>query len=156
MAKKKKSSKFGSDLIIKGEEVYEDGELRVRNDLDTRDTGDLATVDGKKNIIQAIRHRLSTRKGELAELGHPNYGSLLHEMIGQPNTEGTRAIIETLVQDCLMQDPRIDSIQEIHALPRKDRSGGLSMIEIIVKLRLKETYEQLNVEIPFSLEETLY
>ena len=95
MAKEKKS-RFGTDLMIAGEEVFEDGELRVRNDLFSRNTGDLSTVGGKDNIIQAIRHRLSTRKGELTELGHPNYGSLLHEMIGQPNTEGTRAIIETL------------------------------------------------------------
>ena len=153
MAKRKKSQ-YGTDLIIAAEEIFEDGELRVRNDLFARDTGDLETVKGKSNIIQAIRHRLSTRKGELTELGHPQYGSLLHEMIGQPNTEGTRAIIETLVHDCLLQDPRIESILSVQALPRKDRSGGMSMVEIQVTLRLRESYEQMSVEIPFSLEGT--
>ena len=34
-------------------------------------------------------NRLKTQKGELAPLGHPEYGSRHHELIGQPNVERT-------------------------------------------------------------------
>ncbi|MGV2388060.1 MAG UNVERIFIED_CONTAM: hypothetical protein LVR29_06225 [Microcystis novacekii LVE1205-3] len=37
--------------------------------------GDLGAIEGQTNLRQAILNRLLTRKGELAKLGHPDYGS---------------------------------------------------------------------------------
>ena len=56
---------------------------------------DYSTLDGRDNLAQAIVMRLLTPRGELAELGHPEYGSRLNELLGAPNTE-TRAACEAL------------------------------------------------------------
>ena len=48
--------------------------------------GDLDTVSGRTNMAQAIVNRLLTRRGELSKLGHPDYGSRLHELVGNSTT----------------------------------------------------------------------
>ena len=52
--------------------------------------------------------RLLTPRGELAELGHPEYGSRLHELIGSPNSETRRSLAKLFVLESLAQEPRID------------------------------------------------
>ena len=94
-----KNDRFGKDLRIR---VDTDKDGFQVSDLDISRTGDLGTVEGEETVIQAIRNRLATRRGELTELGHPEYGSLLETVIGEPNTEDTHRIIETLVRDLHM------------------------------------------------------
>lgn len=68
---------------------------------------DLATVSGPANLAQALIHRLLTRVGELADLGHPEYGSRLHLLIGERNTEGNRRLAKLFILEALSQEPRI-------------------------------------------------
>jgi phage baseplate assembly protein W len=112
----------------------------------------LGTVDGEENVIQAIRHRLATRRGELTELGHPEYGSLLETVIGEPNTEDTHRVIETLVRDCLQYEPRIENIIEIEA--RANRTYH-EIVDINVVLKLRGAGEPIRAVYPLYLEETL-
>ena len=42
--------------------------------------GDLAVATGRENLAQALLNRLHTRRGALAALGHPGYGSRLHTL----------------------------------------------------------------------------
>src|SRR5947209_14155752 len=51
---------------------------------------DLQVVSGTDNLAQAVLMRLLTPRGELAALGHPEYGSRLHELVGRQNTATTR------------------------------------------------------------------
>src|SRR3954470_14271634 len=51
---------------------------------------DYEAVDGRDNLGQAIVLRLLTERGELEEVGHPEYGSPLHELPGAPDTETGR------------------------------------------------------------------
>jgi phage baseplate assembly protein W len=69
---------------------------------------DLATTAGRPNLGQAIAMRLLTPRGELAELGHPEYGSRLHELIGVPNTETRRSLTKLFVLESLAQELRIE------------------------------------------------
>lgn len=138
---------FGTDLRLVVKTDPHDEDITYM-DLATAHTGDMETISGKDLMIQAIQQRLATRRGELAHLGHPEYGSLLEEMIGEPNTEDTRAIIETLVRDCLKYEPRIDSIEYVHA-SADDRRPDVVNIEVAVRLR--GTAERLVVEYPFKL-----
>jgi hypothetical protein len=73
---------FGTDLALTG----------AAGGLDLRATpvGDLALAAGSANIVQALTLRLMVRKGELAPLGWPDFGSRLHELIGEPNNQRTR------------------------------------------------------------------
>lgn len=68
---------------------------------------DLATVVGPANVAQALIHRLLTRVGELADLGHPDYGSRLHLLIGERATLGNRRLVKLFILEALSQEPRI-------------------------------------------------
>lgn len=77
--------------------------------------GDLDTVLDEDNLAQAIIARLTTEEGELYDVGHADYGSRLHELIGEPNNERTRERIRSMVLDCLAQEPRIKEVVSIDA-----------------------------------------
>lgn len=77
------------------------------------DLQDLQAVSGLDNLAQAIINRLHTRLGELAELGHPDYGSRLHELVGEPNNARTRAFAELYVRESLNQEPRIQEVTAV-------------------------------------------
>ena len=122
------------------------------SDINSSRTGDLDVVKGDENVIQAIRNRLTTRRGELAELGHPEYGSLLETVIGEPNNEDTHRVIETLVRDCLQHESRIESILDIVATSNPTQHH---VVDINVILKLRGDAEPIRAVYPFYLEETL-
>ena len=64
-------------------------------------------------LEQALVNRLKTRKGELAPLGHPDYGSRHHELIGEPNVERTRNLIKLYVLQALRDEPRIEQVLKV-------------------------------------------
>lgn len=114
---------------------------------------DLAVADGIAAITQAIANRLKTRKGELAALGHPDYGSRHHDLIGEPNVERTRDLIKLYVLQALRDEPRIEKVLRAdvvaeHAPPR-------DTVRITLSVRLVRESTPLNLVIPFSLEATL-
>src|SRR5262249_26281739 len=50
------------------------------------------------------------RRGELAALGHPDYGSRHHELMGEPNIQRTRDLIKLYVLQALAAEPRIEKV----------------------------------------------
>jgi phage baseplate assembly protein W len=144
-----KNDRFGKDLKIK---VSTDKHGFQISDIDVSRTGDLGIVKDEDTVLQAIRHRLSTSRGELTELGHPEYGSLLETVIGEPNTEDTHRVIETLVRDCLQYEPRIENIIDILAEPNKAEAH---VVDVGVILKLRGASEPLRAVFPLYLEETL-
>jgi phage baseplate assembly protein W len=79
--------------------------------------GDLQLAAGADNIEQALRLRLAVRRGELEPLGWPNYGSRLHELIGEPNNSRTRAMLMAFARAAILEDPRVVEITRIEARP---------------------------------------
>lgn len=75
--------------------------------------GDVDTTTGRANLVQAVINRLLTRRGELARLGHPDYGSRLHELIGELNNLRLRALAEVYIRDCLSQERRIEKVRYV-------------------------------------------
>jgi phage baseplate assembly protein W len=75
--------------------------------------GDLLLADGRRNLAQALLNRLYTRRGALAQLGHPGYGSRLHQLIGEPDTRRTRALAEFYVREALTADPRVKEVAAV-------------------------------------------
>src|SRR5256885_17177443 len=53
-------------------------------------SGDLTLASGNDNAVQALSLRLRVRKGELAPLGWPDYGSGPNEPLGEPAPPWTR------------------------------------------------------------------
>jgi phage baseplate assembly protein W len=69
---------------------------------------DIAVVEDRRNLAQALILRLLTPKGSLASLGHAAYGSRLTELIGRPKTKAVRNLCRLFVLETLAQEPRIE------------------------------------------------
>lgn len=69
---------------------------------------DLAVLQERENLAQALILRLLTPRGSLARLGHARYGSRLHEIIGQRKTEALRNLCRAYVLDVVAQEPRVE------------------------------------------------
>lgn len=97
--------------------------------------GDLATVSGRTNLGQAILNRFNTRQGEMSQLGHPEYGSRLHLLMGEMNNDRTCNLAEIYIRECLNQESRIAEIVEIRFEPpsRELDKRNLLMATIILK-----------------------
>ncbi len=142
--------RLGTDLIL----------LRNRRDQAQRDRGrdlmtgtrpgtggiDLATVDGAKNIAQALLLRFLTFEGELAPLGHPRYGSRLHELIGEPNTEANRSLAKLYALRAVQREPRVEKVLSATVRQRADDRGG---VDIDLRLKILDTDSPLNLVVPF-------
>jgi phage baseplate assembly protein W len=105
-------------------------ELRAVHAVAT-DRGDLALVDGRANLAQAILIRLLTPVGELAPLGHPEYGCRLGDLVGRPNSETTRNLARLHVLEALQGEPRIAEVREVTVTPR---AGERGMLDVSVKV----------------------
>lgn len=107
---------------------------RERVDFLITPSGDLATVSHRENLVQAILNRLLTRKGELAQLGHPEYGSRLHTLIGELNNTRTQGFAALYIRECLIQEPRVRQIKQItFALSSRGIDRNQMEITIIVR-----------------------
>lgn len=116
-------------------------------DLQVTRSGDIMTLAGRHNLVQAIFHRLLTRKGELAELGHPDYGSRLHELVGEPNNERTRELVRLYAKECISQEQRIREIVKIRVTASTAETVWLDITVIPVR-----STDAMNFTFPFSLE----
>jgi phage baseplate assembly protein W len=76
-------------------------------------TADLGRVAGRENLAQALIVRLLTARGDLAPLGHPDFGSRLGELIGERNdgTACNRARLYTL--QALAAEPRVRAVLDL-------------------------------------------
>lgn len=74
---------------------------------------DLVRVTGYENLQQALLLRFLTEVGELAHLGHPTYGSRLHELIGQPNTPAVRDRARLYALQALTAEPRVAQVRTL-------------------------------------------
>jgi len=81
------------------------------------DRQDLAVIWGQANLAQSLLNRLHTRRGELAQLGHPDYGSRLHQLIGGLNNTSTCLLAELYIRECLAQESRISDVVEVAFAP---------------------------------------
>lgn len=155
--KKKSELKKLSEIRHEMADVFDYYHLGA--DLLTSKGRDVRTVSGTSNLEQAILHRLRTRKGELKDLGHPNYGCEMYTLIGEPNNEMTRGLLRLMVMDALRQEPRIKEIVNVEVRPRRLRKAsdkldveGLSSVDIDVFVKALGTNEVQQANMMFNLE----
>ena len=121
---------------------------RVRPGVAPR-ASDVALVAGRANLVQALIVRLKTERGELAPLGHPDYGSRHHELIGEPNTETNRNLVKLHVLACLRQEPRLEETLRVSVRPASG-AADRSTVTIDVEARARGEAAPLSLVIPFS------
>ncbi|MEH2168012.1 MAG: GPW/gp25 family protein [Nostoc sp.] len=113
---------------------------------------DLATVKGLDNLAQAIINRLMTRQGELVALGHPNYGSRLHKLVGEQNNQRSQALAELYIRECLAQESRIAEVLEIiFANPKTVFERNTLKITINLKPVGTDTSSPLSIALNLNL-----
>jgi phage baseplate assembly protein W len=143
---------MGRDLLA----VYGVTDGRYEDiDIGTAPTGmpgdrraDLAPIGAVDNAVQAIVSRIKTVQGELADLGHPEYGSRHHSLIGEPNNERNRNLVKLYLLQALALEPRIRKVLKADVVPDPQRDRVT--IELTVSLIGSATPQDLVV--PFSFE----
>jgi len=144
---------LGRDLQLDyafGGGFFEDADLgSVRSVAGSQPLRDLQLVDGVDNLVQALANRLKTRKGELAALGHPDYGSRHHELIGEPNVDRTRNLIKLYVLQALRDEPRMERVLSVTVTAEHDPPRETVRIELLVRVIGQAT--PLDLVVPFSL-----
>jgi phage baseplate assembly protein W len=125
---------FGADLKL----LEAGGVLDLTGDRG----GDLALAVGNENIIQALRLRLVVRRGELAQLGWPDYGSRMHELIGEPNNQRTRVIAMGHAREAIERDPRV---KEVTAVTARVPDGERDTIRLEMDIELIHENTPLNL-----------
>src|SRR5438876_1219252 len=68
---------------------------------------DLAIMEDRENLAQALILRMLTPRGSLAALGHSAYGSRLHELIGRRKNPALRNLCKAFVLEIVAQEPRV-------------------------------------------------
>jgi phage baseplate assembly protein W len=121
---------------------------RVPTARGSRQVPDFAISSGRENLGQAVILRLLTPRGELAPLGHPEYGSRLHELIGQPNTETTRNLMKLHILESLQQDPRIAQTRAVNITPT---AGTRDSVDVSIQVQPIGLTNSITIG-PFTLE----
>lgn len=109
---------------------------------------DASTVAGVDNAVQAVIHRIKTVRGELGDLGHPDYGSRHHELIGQPNSVNNRNLVKLYILQALADEARIEEILEAKIV--FDRRVAPDRVEIALTLSFIDSPVPANLVVPFS------
>jgi phage baseplate assembly protein W len=73
-----------------------------------------------------------TPLGELTHLGHPDFGSRLHLLIGRLINASTIALAKAYVREALRQEPRVERVDRIDVRPDPVNLGNL-LIEMAVR-----------------------
>jgi phage baseplate assembly protein W len=131
---------FGVDVLL--------GDFAQGLDASTDPGGDLKLAEGPDNISQALTLRLKVRRGELALLGWPNYGSRLHELIGEPNNTRTRAIVMAHARAAILEDPRVVDITRLEA---RMPPGERDTVRLDMDIQLIEEQNPLNLVFDVAL-----
>jgi len=130
---------FGTDLAL--------ADMAPGLDLGVARGGDLALAVGNDNIVQALRLRLQVRRGELAPLGIPAYGSRLHELLGEPNNQRTRVIAMGHARTAVEEDPRVAKVLQVTTeTPRGERDT------LRIGMDIELLFENRRINLVFDLQ----
>lgn len=149
-----KTIKFGGDLQLLRDLDQRKSSRDPGSDLvTTRRPGipavDLGALSETDNLIQALFLRFLTPQGELALLGHPDYGSRLGDLIGELNNETTRNRAKLFVLEAIAAEPRVKEVRSV--IVTQDKSDRTRM-NINLSLTTIESDTPLNLVFPFFLE----
>lgn len=147
-----RNDRFGSDLRLL-RDLENQNSRNPGNDLfvtlPTQRGIDLATLSRAENLQQALLLRFLTPVGELAQLGHPDYGSRLFELIGELNSETNRNRAKLFTLQALQAEPRV---KEIRAVTVTQNRADRTRMDIRVSLIAVDSDTLLNLVFPFFLE----
>lgn len=128
--------------------VYRLGERETVSPNGRSREWDLVLREGKENLAQAVILRLLTPKGELAPLGHPEYGSRIHELIGRENSGTQRNLLRLFALEALQYEPRIEKVVELKVEASRKTP---STVDVLLRIKPVAATEVVTIG-PFSIE----
>jgi phage baseplate assembly protein W len=138
---------FGDDLLLRG---YAEG-LDLTQHQEGLPGGDLALARGNANIVQALTLRLRVRRGELAPLGWPDYGSRLHELIGEPDVPRTHLKAQAFARQAIEADPRVLRVESVRTV---SLPGERDTVRLMLDIQLIDAPNPLNLVFDLPLEKS--
>lgn len=149
-----KTKRLGTDLrLLRNLDIRKSSRDPGHDLATTRRQGisevDLETLSYAENMIQALFLRFLTPAGELAVLGHPDYGSRLSDLIGELNNETNRNRAKLFVLEALAAEPRV---QEVLSVAVTQNQRDRTQMDIALSLLIIESDTPLNLVFPFFVE----
>ncbi len=93
--------------------------------------GDIQTVSGKENLVQALTLRLLVDPGEIACLGNPRYGTCIRDLIGEPLHRANLELIRRYVRQAMLQDPRVAEVTRLIVRPLESDPGAVEVLAVV-------------------------
>jgi phage baseplate assembly protein W len=109
---------------------------------------DIGTVGAYDNLAQAVVLRLLTPRGELSALGHPEYGSRLHSLIGEKNNETYQNLARLYILESLAFEARIEEISKVTV---RESPGQRTGVDVLLEVRPAGSSDRVRIG-PFTLE----
>jgi len=94
--------------------------------------GIVETVSGIENLRQALRLRLMVERGELSGLGHPRYGSRVHELLGETLDSANRELLRRHIRRALLADPRVAEVSSVTVTAHEGRAGAVDVLATVL------------------------
>jgi len=102
-------------------------------DLDLS-SGEVQTINGKNNLIQALKLKLLMDRGELSGLGHSRHGTLIRDLLGEPLNRANLELLRRYVRKAILEDPRVKEINELVVQPKPDEPGAVGVAVIVTAI----------------------
>jgi phage baseplate assembly protein W len=146
-------ARFGADLRLLGDLERQNDRDRGSDLFTIRRTEiggvDLELLSSENNLLQALLLRFLTHTGELALLGHPDYGSRLLQLVGELNSETNRNRAKLYVLEALTAEPRVKEVKSVIVTQNR---GDPTRMDISVSLKAIDSDTVLNLVFPFFLD----
>jgi|SRR5215208_622307 len=147
--------RFGTDLRLLNNLDLTKSSRDPPSDLSTSvrvetNQADLDIHSNVDNLVQALLLRFLTPVGEMALLGHPDYGSRLFELIGELNSETNRNRAKLFTLQALQAEPRVKEIRSVDVTQNR---ADPTRMDIKVSLLPVDSDTLLNLVFPFFLSE---
>lgn len=111
--------------------------------VSTDGAGDVKDAAGERDVEEAIRIVIGTAKGE--RVMRPDFGCGIHDHVFDTIDTATRTLIETSVEEALIEhEPRIE-VENIETSTERLASG---MLEISVDYRVLDANNEYNLVYP--------
>jgi len=102
---------------------------------------DFILIEGRRNLEQAVIMRLLTPRGDLTQLGHPEYGSRVHELIGSGNTDTNRNRLKLFILESLKRERRIEKVKELVVTPSPGRRSTVDVVLKVIPVEFADVVE---------------
>lgn len=100
-------------------------DIRHESDFQLTASGDLATIEGKDNLVEWIRRCIITFPGSI--IHRPDFGVGITAYQNKPNSLSNRTRLMSRISEQLPKDPRIVSVDAVSVSTSADSPGRITV-----------------------------